>query len=255
MAGSTDYFYLISTRSSACMKRELVGVPRERVTTHAPGVVGSVTPRSVEELAVDPDGTESAEADSAVERVDGTEDAAPADDGASTETEGATANLQVERPSWLQNVKNAIPVEILVVWAAIESAPGVSEGALDPAVFGAILGAMCAVTALFMWTDVESPTETMADRRGVPLQYLRHSQYAQILLAVGGFSVWAYYLGGPFTAEYSGLYDPTYATILLPLYVGLGPKLIPDLLRKIHGVEISDERQRAPDEFLRAESE
>jgi hypothetical protein len=232
------------------MKRELVGVPRERLTMHASSVVGSVTPHSVEELTVGPGGQGSDET-----RSESREGESVAGEDTPAETGGAAANLHVEQPSWLQNVKNAIPVEILVVWAAIESAPGVSEGALGTAVFGAIFGVMCVVTALYMWTDVESPTETMADRRGVPLQYLRHSQYAQILLAVGGFAVWAYYLGGPFAAEYSDLYHPTYATILLPLYVGLGPKLVPDLLRKLYGVEIPDERQRAPDEFVRAESE
>ena len=119
-----------------------------------------------------------------------------------------------------------------MVRAAIESAPSVSDGALDAQVFGSqwltldvfglIFGVMCVVTALYMWTDVESPTQAMADRRDVPLQYLRHSQYAQILLAVGGFAVWVYYLGGPFAEAYAHLYDQTYATILLRLYVG-GP--------------------------------
>ena len=230
------------------MKRELVGVPRERVAVHAPGVAGSVTPRSVEELTRAPDETGDAGTESA-------DEGESADDGATTRTGGASPDLRVEQPSWLQNVRNAIPVEILVVWAAVESAPGVSDGALGTAVFGGLFGVMCVVTALYMWTDVESPTQAMADRRDVPLQYLRHSQYAQILLAVGGFAVWVYYLGGAFAEAYPDLYDQTYATILLPLYVGLGPKLVPDLLRKVHGVEIPDERQRAPDEFVRADSE
>jgi hypothetical protein len=235
------------------MKREIVGVPRERITMHAPGVVGSVTPRSVEELVVASGGGASGEGGSATEGIGGGKSASG--EGAQGGTDGATANVQVEQPSWLQNVKNAIPVEILVVWAAIESAPGVSDGTLGTPVFVAIFGVMCVVTALYMWTNVKSPSQAMAERRDLPTQYLRHSQYAQILLAVGGFAAWTYYLGGPFTASYTGLYHPTYATILLPLYVGLGPKLVPDLLRKLHGVEIPDERQRAPDEFLRAESE
>jgi uncharacterized membrane protein YidH (DUF202 family) len=242
------------------MKRELVGVPRERITLHASGLAGSVTPRSVEELTGGPGKEESGETES-----DDSEGESAVSDGTSAGPAGATPDLRVEQPSWLQNVRNAIPVEILVVWAAIESAPGLSDGALGTKVFesqwltldafGVIFGVMCVVTALYMWTDVESPAQAMADRRDVPLQYLRHSQYAQIVLAVGGFAVWAYYLGGPFADPYADAYVPAYATILLPLYVGLGPKLVPDLLRKLHGVEIPDERQRAPDEFLRARSD
>jgi hypothetical protein len=240
------------------MKRELVGVPRERVT--------------VRESSTDTAGSSALEGVLTGSRSGGaasekSKDEPPesSDDETAADAQGATANVQVEQPSWVRNVKNAIPVEILAVWAAIESAPQVSEGALGSTVFtldqftldvyGLLFGVMCVVTALYMWTDVESPTPAMAKRRGVPLQYLRHSQVFQIGLAVVGFVVWVYYLGGPFSKAYSGLYNPTYAIILLPLYVGLGPKLVPDLLRKFHSVEIPDERQRAPDEFAGGDQE
>lgn len=227
------------------MKREIVGVPRERVQVVEPA---SGAAEQGGDVDGDADGSVDGEADAGA----GSEDAASS---GSTRTRGTTATVRVDRPSWVENVKNAIPAEMLAVWAAIAAAPGVEGGGLSSTVYWGLFTVACVVTTLYIWTDVESPTSTMAERRNVPLRYLKHSLYAQMVLAVGGFAVWAYYLGGPFASEYSGLYDPTYAIILLPVYVGLGPKLVPDLLRKVHGVEIPDERQRAPDEFLRPESE
>ncbi|MFC7082248.1 hypothetical protein [Halorussus caseinilyticus] len=68
------------------------------------------------------------------------------------------------------------------------------------------------------------------------LSYLRSVQSAQIALAVGAFVVWVYYLRGPFALDATDWYNQRYAAVFLPLYVAVGPQLVPSVLRKWYRV-------------------
>ncbi len=168
--------------------------------------------------------------------------------GASTQAGGRTGKQpKVDVPSWADKVKDAIPIEVVTAWAAIEAILGkgslaeaaVSLGPLTVNQYLALVAVMAVITAAHMWVDVETP-----DREStLPFPYLRQTQYVQIALAVLGFLVWAYYLGELYGRGFAW-YDATAATILLPLYVVAGPQLVPGMLRKVHGVEIPEEGTR-----------
>lgn len=161
---------------------------------------------------------------------------------------GAKTQPKINVPSWVDKVKDAIPIEVVTAWAAIEGAIGkdlpveaLPLGPLTVNPYLALVAAMAVITAAHMWVDVESPDPESP----LPRPYLKQTQYAQIALAVLGFLVWAYYLGELYGRV--GWYDTTTATILLPLYVVAGPQLVPGVLRKLHGVEVPEDgrRQRA----------
>lgn len=154
-----------------------------------------------------------------------------------------TKQPKVDVPSWVDKVKDAIPIEVVTAWAAIEAILGkgsfatasVSLGPLAVNPYLALVAVMAVITAAHMWIDVESPDPEST----LPMAYLRQTQYAQITLAVVGFLVWAYYLGELYSRGFAW-YDSTTATILLPLYVVAGPQLVPGLLRKLHDVPIPE---------------
>lgn len=179
--------------------------------------------------------------------ADATRVAASGADGEAVPERGGTTT-EVEVQSWVDKVKDAIPVEVVVAWAAIEAFIGQGD-AVGSTAYLSLVGVMAVGTLAYLWVNVETPTEGMADDLGVPFAYLRDARRAQIALGVGAFLVWTYYLGGVYGRPFAGFHDATAAQVVMVLYVFFGPQLVPNVVRKLHGVEIPDGDRRPPAQF------
>lgn len=223
------------------MGRDLLGVPKERTADVPEERTGDrlVTVDQLKTILKTDVASEGvSERDERIERIAEEKDESK-----------AALPVETEEPSWIDNVQNAIPIEIVTAWAAINAVLAPEGVSISNTMFWILAGVFGVATMLHMWADVATPTKKRAQKLDVPLAYLKRTQQAQIVLAFGGFAVWAYYLIGVNRLEFVEWYDPTYSAILLPLYVVLGPQLVPDVLRKVYGVgeedegESDDERQ------------
>lgn len=201
------------------MGRKLIGVPRAqtRTVTNPRSAAGSEGAKSVD---MEVPGTRSTDPESA---------------------EGDATTVAMEQsPSWVDNVKDAIPVEVVTAWVAIDAI--ILGGSSSPdGFYWAVFGLVFFGTGLHMWIDIELPDPTEAAGMNLTPGRLRIAVLGQIALAMGAFLAWGLYLAPAVDVPIGGAtvtLDQPRATAVLVLYTLLGPQLVPGLLSKAVGVDL-----------------
>jgi hypothetical protein len=167
---------------------------------------------------------------------------------------------------WLETITSLIPIEVIAGWTAIQAIVGVDEPTLDPTLYWAVFAVVLVATYLHVRQDfretagdegqavdemddeggededsaggstASQPPRGGPGRSGPDLATVaRWSERVQVLLAVGAFVVWVYYLEGPFAAD--DLHDATLAAVLLPLYTLAGVQLVSSYTTILAGLE------------------
>jgi len=167
-----------------------------------------------------------------------------------------------EETDWIAKIKDSIPVEILAVWTFVSGiadanvepvssatatlggvAPApTSAGGLPTTWYWAVFVLVLVATGLHVYQDILiGPASALETARTVARSvtpstpknpvgetgsrlWSKWTVRVQILIALLAFTVWVYYLGGPFEA--AGLYNEAMAAILLPLVIVAGPSLL-----------------------------
>ncbi|KAB1192329.1 hypothetical protein GJR96_02275 [Haloferax sp. MBLA0076] len=134
--------------------------------------------------------------------------------------EEAVVREREEEPSDLAGVsdalyqlKNTIPKEVLVLWAALEGA--VRLYGLPFEVYVALVAFITLVMPVYVYRAIEKPDTPTLETTPGQWWDTANIQW-QSLLSAGAFLVWVYYLGGPFAM--AGLQDPGIAAILVIIY-------------------------------------
>ncbi|KTG30655.1 hypothetical protein [Haloferax profundi] len=113
----------------------------------------------------------------------------------------------------LYQLKNTIPKDVLVLWAALEGA--VRLYGLPFEVYVALVAFITLVMPIYVYRAIEKPDSPTLE--STPGQWWDTANIQwQSLLSAGAFLVWVYYLGGPFAM--AGLQDPGIAAVLVIIY-------------------------------------
>lgn len=203
------------------MGRKLIGVPRAQAR-----------PATEPRPAAEPEGAEPADAE---REVPGTRPMVP-----ESAEEDATTVAMEQSPSWVDNVKDAIPVEVVTAWVAIDAI--ILGGSSSPdGFYWAVFGLVFVGTGLHMWIDIELPDPEEAAGMNLTPGKLRIAVMGQIAMAMGAFLAWGLYLAPVVDVPIGGAtvaLDKPRTTAILVLYTLLGPQLVPGLLSKVVGVDL-----------------
>ncbi|WP_458210344.1 hypothetical protein, partial [Haladaptatus sp. NG-SE-30] len=166
-----------------------------------------------------------------------------ADTETSSKIEELTEESKTEEKErdWIDNIKDSIPVEVVAAWTAIFAIFTGNPGLISSRFYlgTIILGSLA--TALHMWSDINPMTEEEQKRLEYTNTEVAIRMWFQILLAVGAFLAWVYSLQATNSTLQSPVefipFNDAYAAVLLPLYLLLGPQLLPEVLNKLHDMD------------------
>ncbi|KAB1186621.1 MULTISPECIES: hypothetical protein [Haloferax] len=113
----------------------------------------------------------------------------------------------------LYQLKNTIPTDVLILWAAVEGA--VRLYGLPFEVYVVLVAFITLAMPVYVYRAIKKPASpTLETPDG---QWWDNANFQwQSVLSAGAFLVWVYYLGGPFAM--AGLQDPGIAAVLVIIY-------------------------------------
>lgn len=179
-------------------------------------------------------------------RLDTTDEATRAGENGDASEESMTITRNEGGGDWVDKIKDAIPIEIVTAWIAIDAILLTGDETAG-ATYLAAFAITVVATALHMWVDIELPDAEQDTWMALSTWKKRFAVGAHIALAVGAFVVWALFLLAPnpvdlgaipFGPDASFAPDEQFAAVVLVLYTLVGPQLIPDLVTKLLGVDI-----------------
>ena len=169
-----------------------------------------------------------------------------ADDGPSAFDSTTTIKRTQDDGDWVDKIKDAIPIEIVTAWIAIDAILLTGD---EPAgvTYLAAFAITLVATALHMWVDIELPNPGQDTWIALSAWKKRFAVGAHIALSVGAFVVWALFLLAPNAVDLGAIpFGPTgffapdeqFAAVLLVLYTLVGPQLVPDMVSKLLDVDV-----------------